>query len=62
MYNFKFICPFCGETHFVSVPREEYDAYADGELAQNALVSLTITEREQLISHLCPKCQDKFFG
>jgi len=33
-----------------------------GELAQNAFPYLSATEREQLISHICPKCQDSIFG
>lgn len=55
-------CPFCGKLHDVKVPFDGYLAWQSGELIQNAMPSLTPTQREQLISGLCPKCQDDFFG
>ena len=62
MIELVFICPWCGEEHTVSVPFEEWLAYSDGELAQNAFKSLNATEREQIISHTCPDCQKQIFG
>lgn len=55
------ICPFCGQLHDVRVNREGYLKYLGGELIQRALPELTTTEKEQLISGLCPECQEKFF-
>jgi hypothetical protein len=55
-------CPFCGADHEVEVNFEEYVNWIGGELIQNAMPSLTPTEREQLISHICPKCQEGIFG
>lgn len=55
-------CPFCGEDHAVEVNLAEYIAWESGELIQNAMPNLSPTEREQLISHVCPKCQAKIFG
>lgn len=55
-------CPFCGADHEVEVNFQEYVNWVAGELIQNAMPSLTPTEREQLISHICPKCQDTVFG
>lgn len=55
-------CPFCGEDHAVEVNLVEYIAWESGELIQNAMPNLSPTEREQLISHVCPKCQAKIFG
>lgn len=55
-------CPFCGAVHGVEVNTSEYLAWMDGKLIQNAMPSLTATEREQLISELCPDCQRKIFG
>lgn len=55
-------CPFCGADHEVEVNFEEYVNWVAGELIQNAMPSLTPTEREQLISHICPKCQETIFG
>lgn len=55
-------CPFCGTTHFVEVAERDYNAWQSGELAQVAFPYLSATEREQLISQMCPNCQEKIFG
>jgi predicted RNA-binding Zn-ribbon protein involved in translation (DUF1610 family) len=55
-------CPFCGEEHAVEVNLHEYERWESGELIQNAMPNLSATEREQLISGLCPQCQAKMFG
>ena len=55
-------CPFCGKDHAVKVNLAQYEAWQNGELIQNAMPDLTPTEREQLISGLCPKCQAEMFG
>lgn len=55
-------CPFCGEYHEVDVNETAYDSWKGGELIQNAMPDLTPTQREQLISGLCIKCQEKIFG
>lgn len=55
-------CPFCGATHFVEVEESELLAYKNGALAQDAFKSLDATEREQIISRLCPTCQADIFG
>lgn len=56
-------CPFCGNAHSVEVKENDYfDWQFDGVLAQNAFPYLNPTEREQLISQVCPKCQEKIFG
>lgn len=55
-------CPFCGDEHYVEVPLEELEAYENGALAQDAFKSLDATEREQIISRMCPQCQAKIFG
>ena len=41
---------------------EQFEAWRNGELIQNAMPDLTFTEREQLISGLCLKCQAEMFG
>ena len=55
-------CPFCETEHEVVVYEEQLAEYWGGELAQVAFPQLTPTEREQIISHLCPQCQSKIFG
>ena len=56
------ICPFCGEHHAVEVNLAQYEAWQNGELIQRAMPNLSATEREQLISHICPNCQAEVFG
>ena len=60
--NVEIICPFCGAEHSVEVDSAQFEAWENGELIQNVMPNLTPTEREQLISGLCPKCQAKVFG
>ena len=56
-------CVFCNHVWEVTVKAEDADRYFDeGELVQNAFPYLTATERECLISGMCPACQDKIFG
>ena len=55
-------CTFCGEDHVVEVESKDYERWENGELAQNVFPYLSPTEREQLISSICPKCQAKIFG
>lgn len=54
-------CPFCGETTLVTVNREDFTAWENGELIQNAMPYMDAGERETLISGLCPECQSKMF-
>lgn len=58
----EMICPMCEHLHCVATTNEQYAKYAGGELAQVAFADLTPTEREQIISHICPACQKKIFG
>ena len=55
-------CPFCGKEHSVEVKLADYEKYESGELAQAAFPYLSATEREQIISGICPTCQDNIFG
>lgn len=54
-------CPFCKRRHTVLVDELEYHAYLDGMSAVKAFPHLSATEREQIISHLCPTCIQKTF-
>lgn len=51
-------CIICGLGGYITVPADEAYSYAGGALAQEALVSLTAGEREQIISGTHPKCWD----
>ena len=56
------VCPFCGKEHEVEVSERAFHEWQNGVLIQNAMPTLSATEREQLISHICPACQDSLFG
>ena len=60
--NIEIICPFCGAEHSVEVDSAQFEAWQNGELIQRAMPDLAPTEREQLISRMCPKCQAEVFG
>ena len=60
--DIEITCPFCYKNHAVEVSLAGYIEWERGELIQNVMPDLTFTEREQLISHICPKCQAKIFG
>ena len=61
-FDVEMTCPFCGTEHSVEVNLVGFEAWQNGELIQRALPNLSATEREQLISHICPKCQTEVFG
>jgi len=56
------VCPFCGKLFSVAVREEDYTRYQNGALVQNAFPYLTATEREALVSGMCPDCQGVYFG
>lgn len=55
-------CPFCGKGLLVDIPDEAYQKICNGELIQNAWPEASATQREILISGLCPACQDEVFN
>ena len=55
-------CPMCGKVHTVEVERADFLQWKKGRLVQYAFPYLNSTEREQLISRLCPSCQKEIFG
>ena len=61
-YEVSITCSCCGCVHTVMVNRQAYLNWGMGELVQNAMPDLSATEREALVSGLCPECQEYFFG
>ena len=61
-FHFEIVCPFCGAIHYVcNVDSADFEAWKEGGLIQNCMPYLSATEREQMISHLCPLCQKQIF-
>lgn len=56
-------CRCCGEEHKISVPMNAYHEWRQGHrMIQDALPSLTVDERELLLSGICGVCFDKTFA
>ena len=55
-------CPFCGKAHEIEVNEMDYLDWQDGKLAQDAFPYLSASDREMLISGICPDCWDGMFG
>lgn len=59
------VCPFCKSITWVSVPVEAYEAWQMGMgmcmCIQNAWLDGSATDRETLISGICPECQKEIF-
>lgn len=59
----EIMCPMCGQLHYVELNENDYlDWIFDDKLAQEAFPYLTPTEREQIITRICPECQDRLYG
>jgi len=43
------------------MPAQQFVDWQEGKLIQYAAPQLTATQREQLISAICPACQGDFF-
>jgi hypothetical protein len=55
-------CVFSGEDYSVEVPSAELNRYLAGDLAQEAMPSLSTEEREFIISGISPAGWKKAFG
>lgn len=57
-------CPYCGVYHEVYVRRADWLLIGQGVAIQKAMPNpiYSATEREQIISGICPNCQEEIFG
>lgn len=55
-------CRLCHKEIVLRVPLDGYLKWTAGELIQNAMPSLSIADRELLISRTCDRCWDERFG
>lgn len=54
--------PFCRGLTTITVEQKAYDNYLNGALVQNAFPTMSATDRETIISGMCPDCQAEFFN
>lgn len=55
-------CIECKETHHIKMLEGQYLKWREGTVLQKAAPSLTVNERELLISATCEPCFDKLSG
>jgi len=56
-------CIECGESHTIQAKSFDFIRWEKGEEnIQNIFPYLSTDDREMMISNICPKCFDKFFG
>ncbi len=55
------VCSICKVVHFTECSQQGYDLWRSDTPIQEAMPELSATEREQMISGLCPTCQDLVF-
>ena len=55
-------CPFCGKESFLTLSANDFNAWQNGELVQNAFPYLDANERELLVSGICSECWEKTFS
>lgn len=59
----EYQCPFCREIKNATYPTDGYTKwYMKGFLIQEAMPEVSATDREILISGICPECQKTIFG
>ena len=56
------ICPICHETAVVKVNFEDYLAWNEGKLIQEAFPYLSANDRERVKTGICPSCWEKMFS
>lgn len=59
--NIDVRCWKCNTEYLISVEREAYENWQNGELIQDALFMLSADQREMLLSGTCGECFDKLF-
>lgn len=54
-------CPFCHEVSLIEVNEEDFDRWEEGKLVQDAFPYLSASDREKLITGICPECWEHMF-
>jgi hypothetical protein len=56
------VCFSCGQVTSIECDESGYSKWINGEKIQHAMPSLSVMEREALISSMCFDCQEDFFN
>lgn len=55
-------CPICKQNTMIAIPTETYDKWTTGMPIQKAWPEGSATDREVIITGICPKCQEEIFN
>ena len=55
-------CPFCGDIKDITVTKKDFIAWDSGALIQRAFPYLDPSDRERLMTGICPTCWEGMFG
>ena len=55
-------CPHCLIVRTIEVDENQYKEWKAGKLIQRAFPNLNSSQRETLITGICPECWSKIFG
>ena len=60
-FELECACRYCEHEELILVDEKDYDAWHNGEPAQNVFDYLTDDQRELIIRNTCGPCFDNFF-
>ena len=55
------VCPKCGKSSFVDMPKDAYERWQFGMMLQEAWPEGSATDREIMMTGLCKECQEGIF-
>ena len=59
---FAVTCRMCDSVNFVSVFESDFNSWKQGQVIQNALPYLDVSQRELLQTQICETCFDTMFS
>ena len=62
VYTFSIPCRYCDEIQRIPVPGRALYELNQGESVQNACSMMSDSDREMLITRICPACWKNLFG
>lgn len=55
-------CPSCKKSSVLTLPKSGYERWRAGEYIQKAMPDVKASDREMLMSGMCPTCWKEMFG
>ena len=54
-------CPFCHDISLIEVNEDDFNRWEEGEHTQDVFPYLSASDRERLITGICPECWERMF-